>query len=120
MENKKLEALAQLDHSITASEIAELRRSVEGASPCDQCVAFTEYVIKVAAPLGCVAGEVALNGIFVLADIIFAIGDEILIPLEAVIDVAFAIACGEIGAAALEANAHKYAVEMCKTAKICS
>jgi len=119
-EQEKLDALGALDLTITAKEIAEHRKSIQGASPCETCVTFTEYVIRAAAPLGCVAGELALNGIFIVADIIFAIGDEILIPVEAVIDVAFGVICGEIGAAALEANAHKYAVEMCTTAKICS
>lgn len=120
MDSEKLDALAALDHRISASEIAEMRRSIEGASQCDQCVAIAEWVIKAAAPLGCAGGEVAINGLFVLADIIFAIADEILVPLEAVVDVAFGVACEAIGAAALEAKAHEYAVDMCKTAKICT
>lgn len=119
MDQKLLISLEGSDHTISIEEMKELRKGLAGASPCDQCVAFTEYVIKAAAPLGCVAGEVALNGIFLIADIIFAIGDEILVPLEAVIDVAFAIACNDIGAPALESRAHEFAVDMCKTAKIC-
>ena len=119
MENKKLEALAQLDHSITASEIAELRKGIAGASQCDQCVAIATWVIKKAAPLGCVAGSAAITGLFVLADIVFAIADEILIPLEAVVEVAFEVACQSVGAAVLEKEAAKFAREMCATAKIC-
>ena len=113
----KLESLGNF--TINGGELARTLRSIEGASPCDTCVQFTEWVIRAAAPLGCVAGEAALTGIFIVADIIFAIGDEILIPLEAVIEVAFGVACGEIGAPALLSKAHEYAVDMCKTAKIC-
>lgn len=105
--------------TVTAEAIKELRKSVEGSSTCDQCVALVTWIIKAAAPLGCVAGEIALNGLFIAADIIFAIGDEILIPLEAVVDVAFGVACEEVGAATLEKNAHEYALAMCKEAKIC-
>lgn len=122
MNEEKIIALAKLGSqvSITAAEIADARRLVAGASQCDQCVAIVEWVIRAAAPLGCAGGEVAINGLFVLADIIFAIADEILVPLEAVVDVAFGVACEAIGAPALEAKAHEYAVDMCKTAKICT
>jgi len=112
-------SLQGMDQTVTAEAIKELRKSVEGSSTCDQCVALVTWIIKAAAPLGCVAGEIALNGLFIAADIIFAIGDEILIPLEAVVDVAFGVACAEVGAATLEKNAREYALAMCKTAKIC-
>ncbi len=117
---EKLESLASLgDLSITAAEIAEIRRSIDGASNCEICVTVATYVIKAAAPLGCVAGSAAITGIFVLADIIFAVADEILVPLEAVVEVAFGVVCNEIGAPALESQAAKFAREMCETAKIC-
>jgi len=117
---EKIEALAKLgDLSITAAEIAEIRRSIDGASNCEICVTVATYVIKAAAPLGCVAGSAAITGIFVLADIIFAVADEILVPLEAVVEVAFEVACESVGAAVLEAEAAKFAREMCATAKIC-
>lgn len=119
MTDEKLDILAALEHSITAAEVAECRRSVAGASPCDQCVAIATWVIKAAAPLGCVAGSAAITGLFVLADIIFVIADEILIPLEAVVEVAFEVACESVGAEILEKEAAKFAREMCATAKIC-
>ena len=116
---EKLASLASLDHSITAAEIAAARRSIEGASPCETCVTIGTWVIKAAAPLGCAAGSAAITGLFVLADIIFAVADEILVPLEAVVEVAFEVACESVGAAVLEAEAAKFAREMCATAKIC-
>jgi len=120
LDQEKLDQLTALgDHSITAAQIAECRRSIEGASPCDTCVTIGTWVIKAAAPLGCVAGSAAITGLFVLADIIFVIADEILVPLEAVVEVAFGVACNEIGAPALEARAAEFAKDMCVTAKIC-
>jgi len=117
---EKLDSLASLgDHSITAAQIAEARRSIAGASPCETCVTVATWVIKAAAPLGCAAGSAAITGLFVLADIIFVIADEILVPLEAVVEVAFEVACESVGAAVLEAEAAKFAREMCATAKIC-
>lgn len=120
MDNEKLGKLADLgEMAITAEHIAECRASIEGASPCETCVTIATWVIKAAAPLGCVAGSAAITGLFVLADIIFAIADEILVPLEAVVEVAFGIACDDIGAPALEARAAEFARDMCETAKIC-
>ena len=120
MDSVKLGKLADLgDLSVTAEHIAECRESIEGASPCETCVTVGTWVIKAAAPLGCVAGSAAITGLFILADIVFAIADEILIPLEAVVEVAFGVACDEIGAPALESRAAEFARDMCKTAKIC-
>lgn len=74
-----------------------------------------EWIIKKAAATGtCAAGEAALTGIFTLAEIVFfPEGEEILVPLEAVIDGAWGATCSSVGIAAIGENAHKYAEEWC-------
>ncbi len=122
MTKDKLEKLKNLgDMSISASEIADARLAImASSSKCKKCHIIAKWVIKEAVATGtCAAGEAALDGIFLLADIVFFEADEILIPLEAVIGVAWAVTCADVGIAVLGKNADKYADLWCKEAKIC-
>lgn len=105
--------------SITAAEIVDANEGV-AASTC-KCQTIGAWVIKKAAATGsCTAGELALSGIFVLADAVFFEADEILVPLETVIDGAWAAACSSVGIEALGADAEKYALKWCQEAGMCN
>lgn len=122
MSNEQLKKLEKLgDMSISAKEIADARQAVlASTSKCQTCQTIAKWVIKKAAGTGsCALGEAALDGIFVLADIVFFEADEILVPLEAVIGVAWAVVCADIGVIALGKEADKYALLWCQQAKIC-
>ncbi|MDG4476977.1 hypothetical protein [Thiovibrio frasassiensis] len=122
MNKKKLEALKSLgDMKISASEIADARIDfAKSKSSCDKCKKICKWIIEKAAATGsCAAGAAALDGIFALADIVFVEADEILVPLEVVINVAWGTVCGEIGVKVLGKEADKYAKIWCQQAKIC-
>lgn len=107
----KLKALG--DMSFTAIEIAEVHEQLAaGATPCTTICAW--IIRKAAATGSCTAGEVALSGIFSLAEIAFPESDEILFPLEIVIDEAWGAACAEVGIAVLGKDADEWAAKWCK------
>lgn len=119
MDASKIEKLRSIGKiSVTADEIAEQKEKL--ASGAKVCVTICTWIIQKAAGTGsCVAGEAALSGIFTLAEIVFfPEGEEILVPLEVVVDAAWGATCEEIGIAALGKNAEEYAEQWC--AKISS
>lgn len=120
MDATKIERLKKAAHvSVTAAEVADMHEKL-AASSC-LCQTICEWIIKKAAGAGtCAAGEAALTGIFTLAEVVFfPEGEEILVPLEAVVDVAWGVTCADVGIAAIGANADKYALEWCQKAGMC-
>jgi len=121
-QKERIAAIESLGNQLglTVQEIGICRGTVLGAQPCATCVSITEWIIKKAVGTGsCAAGEAALAGIFVLADIVFFEADEILIPLEVVVDAAWAVVCEKIGIEVLGQDAHKWAETWCKAAGLC-
>lgn len=124
MDIEKIEKLKRAgDTSVTAAEIADLHETIGKVKAADSCVCITicEWIIKKAAGAGtCAAGEAALSGIFTLAEVVFfPEGEEILVPLEVVVDVSWGVVCGEIGVETLGKDAAKYAKEWCDKANLC-
>jgi len=121
-QKERIAAIESLGNQLglTVQEIGICRGTVLGAQPCATAVAICEWVIKKAVGTGsCAAGEAALAGIFVLADIVFFEADEILIPLEVAVDAAWAVVCEQIGIEVLGKDAHKWAETWCKAAGLC-
>lgn len=124
MDAKKIERLKNAgDISVAAAEIAEMHERIAKADESGNCICaeICEWVIKKAVGTGtCAAGDAALAGIFALAEVVFfPEGEPILVPLEAVVEVAWSVTCEEIGCAALGDNAARYAQEWCKQAGFC-
>jgi hypothetical protein len=122
MNEKKLEALKAFgDMTISAREIADAREAVQkGILKCELCKEICKWIILKAVGLGtCAAGAAGLTAIFALADIVFVEADEILVPLEAVVEVAWEATCEEVGIVLLGKEADKYAKLWCQKAKIC-
>lgn len=114
MDNKKIEKLKALGGvGITGEEIASVKGRLAAGE--DVCITVCAWIIKKAASTGsCAAGEAALTGIFTLAEVVFfPEGEEILIPLEVVVDGAWGATCSEIGVAVLGKQADKWAKEWC-------
>jgi len=114
MDAKKIEKLKTLGNvSISGAEIAEVKEKL--ATGKNTCTTICTWIIKKAVATGsCAAGEAALTGIFTLAEIVFfPEGEEILVPLEIVVDAAWGATCAEIGIATLGKDAHKWAVKWC-------
>lgn len=113
MDAKKIEKLKALgDVGVTGSEIAEVHEKVAAsANPCQHICEW--FLKKMVAKGSCAAGFAALDGLSVIADIVFIEFDEILVPLEAAIEVAWGVTCAEIGVAAIGKEADKLAAEIC-------
>lgn len=108
---KKLETASNLN--INVGELTEIYERVGAGESL--CVEICAWILKKAAGEGsCAAGEAALTGIFTAAEIVFfPEGEEILVPLEAVVDAGWGTICAEVGVAAIGANATKYAKQFC-------
>jgi len=114
MDQAKIEKLKALGNiGVTGEEIAEVKEQV--AAGKNVCETICAWIIKKAAGTGsCAAGEAALSGIFTLAEVVFfPEGEEILVPLEVVVDAAWGGVCAEVGVATLGKDADKWAKEWC-------
>lgn len=114
MDSKKIEKLKALgDIGVTGAEVASVKEKL--AAGADPCTTICTWIIKTAVSTGsCAAGEVALTGIFTLAEVVFfPEGEGILVPLEIVVDTAWGITCADIGIAVLGEQAEKWAKEWC-------
>lgn len=109
--------------SVPLEEMMSLNESLKASSPseCDVCVQLTTTVIKGATATGsCWAGGIALNAIFAAADVIFIeCCDEFLVPIEAMIDAAWAAGCATIGITDLAKHPDKYAKQWCTAGGMC-
>lgn len=115
---ENLKDVESVPMTLEVSKYMKMGATMKGTSPseCDVCVSFTTEVIKDAAAVGsCWGGELALNAIFAVADVAFIeCCDEFLVPIEAIIDTAWGVTCGEIGVAALGKHPDKYAKQWCE------
>lgn len=111
------------DTAVTAAEIAEMHEKLAKAQAAGNCICIDicKWVINKAVATGtCIAAEAALTGIFTLAEaVFFPEGEPILVPLEAVVDVAFGVACAAVGLTGIADNVEQYAEEWCKQAGLC-
>lgn len=106
--------------NINVGEMIDARKDILTASQCDQCKSIVEWILERAITCGsCAALGGVLAGIFALADIVFFELDEILVPVEAVMESVLETICEEFGFDWLKNNLAEAAKQICEAAKVC-